>query len=207
MEAFGLKNPDVKWQLFADDKPVLTLLLGSKEKDGNRVHAMIDKGNLVALLDPILTGKVLGEYRKRAVWTDVDASQIESVVISSGTSNVVLQKTGLDWRDPTKPDEKIDPAKVTEFLAAFAGLKAERYASDKDAKLGLYGLEKPQRVIVINQKGSVTKTLQLGGPEGTSAGKRVYAKVADPTRTDVFILSDADTAKMMATGFAGKKKE
>ncbi len=206
LEEFGLKNPDAKWQLFADDKPVLTLLLGAKEKDGSRVHAMIDKGNLVALLDPILTGKVLGEYRKRAVWTDVDASQIESVVISSGASNVVLQKTGTDWRDPTKPDEKIDPAKVTEFLAAFAALKAERYASDKDAKLGLYGLEKPQRVIVINQKGSVTKTLQLGGPEGTSAGKRVYAKVNDPTRTDAFILSDIDTVKLTVSSFMANKK-
>ena len=207
MEPFGLKTPEAKWQLFADDKPVLTLLLGSKEKDGNRVHAMIDKGNLVALLDPILTGKVLGEYRKRAVWSDVDASQVESVVISSGTSNVVMQKMGADWRDPAKPDEKIDPAKVTEFLAAFAALKAERYASDKDAKLGLYGLEKPQRVIVINQRGSVTKTLYLGGPEGTSAGKRVYAKVADPARSDVFILNEADTAKLMATSFAAKKKD
>ncbi|OWK38570.1 DUF4340 domain-containing protein [Fimbriiglobus ruber] len=204
---FGLKTPEATWKLFAGDKEVLGLLVGSKEKDGSRVYAKTDKGDLVALLDPTLTNRVLAEYRKRAIWTDLDASQVEALVINSGASTVVFRKDPLGWRDSDKPNEPVDRAKVEETLAALAGLKAERFVADKDAKLSLYGLEKPERVIVVSQKGGITKTLQLGGPEGTSGGKRVYAKVGDGSRTDVFLLSEADTAKLTRdrAAYLGKK--
>jgi hypothetical protein len=192
---YGLKTPEATWQLFAGDKPVLSLKLGKKDATG-RVHAMLEAGDMVAFLDPILTGKVLAEYRKRALWTDVDASQIETVVLTSGTGNVVLQKQGNGWVDPAKPADKFDGAKITELLAAFAGLKAERYAADQKADLALYGLEKPSRVIVVTARGGATKSLAIGGPEGTSAGKQVYAKVNDPSRTEVIVLSEADSAKL-----------
>ena len=192
---YGLKTPEAKWTLFNADKPVLTLLLGKKDAAG-RVHAMLDKGDLVALLDPVLTGKVLGEYRKRAAWSDVDASQLESVILTTTTGNVVLQKQGTAWVDPAKPTDKFDAAKVTELATAFAGLKAERYVADAKADLAVYGLDKPAFVVAVVGRGGATKSLAIGGPEGTSGGKQRYAKVNDPARTDVFLLSEADTAKL-----------
>ena len=192
---FGLKNPEAKWTLFNADKPVLTLLLGKKDATG-RVFAMLDKGDLVALLDPVLTGKVLAEYRKRAVWTDVDASQLESVILTATNGNVVLQKQGGVWIDPEKPGDKFDAAKVTELAAAFAGLKAERYVADAKADLAVYGLDKPAFVVAVVGKGGATKSLAVGGPEGTSGGKQRYAKVNDPARPEVFVLSESDTAKL-----------
>ncbi len=192
---YGLKSPEAKWTLFNADKPVLTLLLGKKDGTG-RVHAMLDKGDLVALLDPVLTGKVLAEYRKRAVWSDVDASQLESVILTASNGNVVLQKQGTVWADPNKPGDKFDAAKVSELAATFAGLKAERYVADAKAELAAYGLDKPAFVIAVVGKGGVTKSLAVGGPEGTSGGKQRYAKVNDPARPEVFVLSEADTAKL-----------
>ncbi len=76
-------------------------------------------------------------------------------------------------------------------------MRAERFVADKDANLKLYGLEKPSRVIVVSLVGGMSKTLQLGGEVGGTNGKQVYAKVADADRTDVFILSEADTAKLV----------
>jgi hypothetical protein len=37
--------------------------------------------------------------------------------------------------------------------------------------------------------------MYLGNAEGGS--KRVYARVLDPNRTDVFVLSEADSAKLV----------
>ena len=204
LKPFGLVQPQAKWKLTAGDREVLSLLVGAKDKDGKRVYAKLEKGDLVALLDPILTTKVLGEYRKRAVFADLDASQAESLVVSAGTANFVLQKDGTAWKDPGKPADPVDAAKVTETLAVLAGLKAERYVADKDAKLALYGLEKPTRVVVVTTKAG-SKTLHLGGPVGGTNGKQVYAKL--PDRTDVFVLSEADTAKLTRDRptFAGKK--
>lgn len=207
LKKYGLDKPEEKLTLFSGDKEVLALLVGAKEKSSQRAYAKLEKGDLVAALDPGLTAKVLGEYRKRAVWTGVDAAQVETVAVSSGASNFALRKVGQTWVDAAKPGDPIDAARVSEFLDALAGLKAERYVADKDADLKLYGLQPPERVIVLTQKGGVTKTLHLGRPEGGSDGKRVYARVDEKGRTDVFVLSEADTAKLTRdrAGFAGKK--
>ena len=60
---------------------------------------------------------------------------------------------------------------------------------------------------MIGQPNGESKTLLLGGEVGGTNGKQVYAKVADPARTDVFVLSEADTAKLVRDrgGYAPKK--
>jgi hypothetical protein len=49
------------------------------------------------------------------------------------------------------------------------------------------------------------KTIHLGRAEGGSDGKRVYARVVEPGRTDVFILNDTDTAKLIRDRTTFKK--
>ena len=208
LKPFGLDAPRAKVKFSMNDKEVLSVLVGAAEKDGSRAHAMVEKGELVGLLDASLTGKLLGEFRKRAAWTGVDASQVNTLAISDGKANLVLRKTGPTWADPEKLTDLFDAAKVTEMLAALAQLKAERYVADKDANLELYGLKEPKRVIVLTlQEGAVTKSLQIGAEVGGTNGKQVYAKVNEPGRTDVFVLSEADTAKLMRdrTGLLAKK--
>lgn len=194
LKPYGLDKPAVKWVLKNGAKEELSLLVGSK-KDG-RAFVKLEKGDIVGVLDPSATAKVMGEYRKRAVWTGVDASQVESVEFKVGDAFYRFNKVGTNWVDPTKPTELIDPAKVSELLDTLAGLKAGHYAADKGADLKLYGLLPPQRTITINQRGGVTKTLQIGREEGGSSGTRLYARVDEKDRTDVFVLNEGDTLKL-----------
>jgi hypothetical protein len=206
LAAYGLDKPEATWTFAAGDKDVLKLALGAHEKNGQRAFAKVDGSDIVALLDPVLTNRLLSEYRKRNVWSGVDAAQIEAVAISSGSVNFSLKKAGAAWVDPDRPAEPINAAAVTELLDALAGLKAVRYAADEKADFKLFGLEPPQRVIVVTQKNGASKTLHLGREEGGSGG-RVYARVADKDRTEVFVLSEADSAKLLKDrpAYVGKK--
>lgn len=194
LKPYGLDKPTVKWTLKDGSNDVLSLLVGN-EKNG-RAYVKLEKGDMIGVLDRSLTAKVLGEYRKRTVWSGVDASQVETIEFTNGTASFQLTKVGANWIDSAKPTDMIDPAKISELLDAMAGLKVLRYAADQKADLKLYGLEPPQRTITISQRGGVVKTLHLGREEGGSNGTRLYAKVADKDRTDVFVLSEADTAKL-----------
>ncbi len=193
MTPFGLDKPQASWKLFAGDKEVLSLVVGANEKNGPRAYARLEKGDLVAFLDPTTTTRVLGEYRKRAVWSDLDAAQIETLRVTTGNATMAFQKTPTGWSDPAQPTDVVDVLKLSETLAVLASLKAERYVADKDAKLALYGLESPSWVVTVTVRG-VSKSLQLGGPVGGTDGKQVYARL--PDQSAVFILSAADTAKL-----------
>lgn len=205
LKPFGLDAPQAKLTFYNGDKEVLSVLVGKFDGDTKRAFGKVAKGDAVAVFDTALTGKLLNEYRKKAVWTGVDAAQVQSLVVSAGSANFAFSKVGPMWIDPAKPDEAIDTAKVTDTLAALAGLKAERFVADKDADLKLYGLEKPSRVIVVRSPNGEAKTLHLGGEVGGTSGKQVYAKVADPGRTDVFVLSEADTVKLVRDRSGYKK--
>jgi hypothetical protein len=196
LKVYGLDVPTATVKFFNGEKEVRSILVGKRDADGRRAFAKLEQGDAVVLFDAGLTAKLLGEYRKRAVWAGVDASQATSLAVSSGSASFAFTKVGPAWLDPQKGDDPPDAGKVTDTLAALAGLKAERFAADKDADLKLYGLDKPRRVIVLTQQDGTSKTLHLGGEVGGTNGKQVYAKVADKDRTDVFVLSEADTAKL-----------
>jgi hypothetical protein len=204
LKEYGLDMPAAAVKFFNGDKEVRSVLVGKKAADG-RAFAKLEAADAVVLFDTGLTAKLLGEYRKRAVWSGIDASQVTNLTVSSGNSNFSFAKLGQAWLDTQKADDQPDAAKVTDTLAALAGLKAERFVSDKDADLKLYGLDKPSRVIVISQQGGTAKTLQIGGEVGGTNGKQVYAKVDDQDRTDVFVLSEADTAKLVRDRVGYKK--
>ncbi len=194
LKPYGLDKPAVKWTLKNGQTEVLSLLVGNEK--GGKAFAKLEKGDLVAVLDRALTAKVTGEYRKRTAWTGLDASQVEAIDFQAGEQKWKYTKVGANWVDAAKPTDLVDPAAVTELLDALAGLKAQRFAADKGVDLKLYGLLPPQRTITITQRGGVTKTLQIGREEGGSNGTRLYARVDDKARTDVFILGEADVRKI-----------
>jgi hypothetical protein len=196
LKPFGLDTPVATVTFFSGDKEVLGVQIGKYDGDTKRAFGKVAGGEAVAVFDTGVSTKLLGEFRKRTVWSGVDAAQAQVLTVSAGSATFTLRKTGATWVDPAKPDDPVDTTKVTDTLAALAGLKAERYVADKDADLKLYGLDKPSRVIVVTQQTGEAKTLHLGGEVGGTNGKQVYAKVDDPARTDVFVLSEADTAKL-----------
>lgn len=200
LASYGLDRPVVIWRAFNRGKEELSLMVGKTEN--SRAYAKLANRDEIALLDRKLTERVLAEYRKRKVWDGVDAAQVDSVVVSIGSERTYqFSKFGPSWDDPKSPKDRISTAAVNDFLGALAGLTARRYVVDVNADPKLYGLDKPQRVIVLNQRnpggGSQTRTLRIGGFEGGSDNRRVYASVDEPGRSDVFVISEADTARIL----------
>ncbi|HEV3438430.1 MAG TPA: DUF4340 domain-containing protein [Gemmata sp.] len=194
LKAFGIDKPEAKWMIFDGDKPVLTLLLGKKTPDG-RVYVTTDKSELVGLLDPMLTARVLAEYRQRRPW-EVDVAQVEGVEIAKGGAKFELQKAGPAWFDPAKTTDPIDVRAVNELLGTLGALRVDRYAVDKDADPKLFGLENPEMRLTITSPGGAKRVLEIGAVVGGTDGKQRYARVVDKDRSDVFVLTALDTMRL-----------
>jgi hypothetical protein len=212
LKPFGLDPPEVRWKFFAGDKEELSLLIGQLEKkpgEPSRVYAKLANGDVVFLLDPKLTGRVLGEYRSRKLWEPIDASQAVRLEYGSPGGDgqrkaFALEMLNNAWHVEGMPGAKVNGSAVNETLAALAGLRAERYVFDKDADPKLYALDPPQLTVEVRTRTGGKRTLQIGGKEGES--NRRYAKLADANRTDVFVISEADAAKVVRelAGFVEK---
>jgi hypothetical protein len=195
LKPYGLDKPEVRWRFQTGARDVLDLLIGARDKDGNRCFAKLAGGNIVFLLDSSLTNRVLGEYRKRTVWpTPPDAAQVDRVRFNYANNAFELEKVDGNWKVAGKPDLKVNSQAVTDTLSALSSVRVERFVVDKGANLKLYGLEPPNLVLEVTAS-SGKKELQIGHAEGGS--KRFYARVPEADRTDVFVISEADAARIV----------
>jgi hypothetical protein len=195
LKKYGLDRPEARWRLQSGDREVLNLLVGNPEAKTTRRYAKLAGGDLVFLLDPRLSAKVLDEYRPRTVWTPaLDAVQIESLNYRYSRQPFLLEKVESVWQTIGKPDAKLNTATVEDTLGALAGLKLSRYAVDKGANLALFGLDKPELVLEVATR-SGKRLLHVGNTEGSS--KRRYARIPDPDRSDVFVLDEASCDRIL----------
>ena len=197
LKPYGLDRPTARWQFFSGGKEVLGLIVGdvdSKTGEPGRAYAKLANGDTVFLLDPKLTTRALGEYRTRKLWDPLDAFQVERVEFG-GEKPFALDKTNEKWHVAGKPDAAVSAAKVNETIAALANLKPERFVIDKDADLKLFGLDPPALTVDVKTRAGMKRTVQIGTREGDS--KRYYARVTEGNRSDVFVLSEADAAKLV----------
>lgn len=194
LKEFGLESPEATWTASNGDKPVLTLRVGNLSADG-RAYATAGAGGMVALLGKPETAKVLGEYRARKPWT-LDAFQAVAVTIDRGGESFTLRNSGTAWTDPDAPADAIDTRAVAELLGSLTALQVERYAVDADGDPKLFGLEKPEATVTVALKDGSKRVLEVGGVVGGTGDKQRYARVVDKGRSDVFVLSAADTARV-----------
>jgi len=137
---------------------------------------------------------VLAEYRQRKPW-EVDAAQATEIAMTTPSGRFTLEKSGQTWIDPAKPADPINAPVVNELLGTLSALSVERYAVDRGADLKLFGLEKPAVTLTLTSAGA-RHALEIGGTVGGSDGKQRYARVVDKDRSDVFVLSGADTTRL-----------
>lgn len=198
LKQYGLDKPVARWRFQVGEKDVLGLLIGNHEKvddkDGPRCYAKLTTGDLVFLLDPRLTTRALAEYRNRSLWPSLDAAQVDHIDYKYLRNPFTLEKVDNVWQVVGKPKLKVKSEAVSDALAALATLRAERIVVDKDADRKLYGLEPPQLVLEVRIP-SGKRVLHIGLTEGVS--KRHYARVVDEKRSDVFVLSEADAARIV----------
>lgn len=195
LRKYGLDAPEARWRFIANDRDVLKLAVGVKEANGDRRYAKLDGSDTVFLLDPAMSNRLVAEYRQRNAWTAVPPDQIETLVYSIGDKTLVLQKADGRWQVPGRPEQAVNAAAIDDLAATMANLRVERFVVDKDPDLRAFGLLNPARTIVIRARGGNPLTLYLGGYEPGS--KRLYARVFDNARTDVFTLSETDSAKLL----------
>jgi hypothetical protein len=204
LKVYGLDRPEAVWRFQNGDKDVLNLLVGAREKGGTRCYAKLAAGSVVFLLDPQLTNRVLAEYRKRTVWpAPPDAAQVDHLRFGFASNPFELEKVEGSWKVVGKPEAKVNAQAVSDALAALSGLRVERYVVDKGADLKLYGLEPAELTLEVKTP-SGPRTLEIGHAEGES--KRLYARLPEKDRSDVFLLSEADAGRIVRdlTGFLEK---
>ncbi len=194
LKPFGLDRPEATWTVSNGDKVVLTLLIGKTAPDG-RIHVSAGTGGMIALLGKEQSAKVLAEYRVRKPWT-IDAFQADTVEITRSGKTFAMQKRGAAWVDPAAPGDMIRVPALTELLGGLTALQVERYAVDEKGDPKLFGLETPEVTLMVTFKDGSTRTLAVGGVVGGTADKQRYAKVVDKNRTEVFVLSVADTTRL-----------
>lgn len=197
LKAFGLEKPEATWTVGDGDKVVLALRVGTRAADG-RAYAQVAANGPVALLGAPQAAKALAEYRTRKPWA-LDAFQTEELQIAVGDKAFTLKKQGATWADPAAPGDAVFQPAVTELLGALTALQVDRYAVDAAGDPKLFGLEKPEARIAVTFKDGSTRVLAVGGAVGGTGGKQRYARVVDPARTEVFVLSAADTERFTRT--------
>jgi hypothetical protein len=200
VKAYGLASPQVRWLFTAGDKKV-TLLIGATDKDkGGRAYARIEGGDLVFLLDPALTTRALSEYRSRKVWSPAppDAAQVERFTYARTEGPFTLEKVAGKWHLGGKPEVAVKSETVTDALDALAGLRAERYVTDKGTDLKAYGLAPDSADLLKLEVEAPTgkRSLHVGRQEGGS--QRRYATIPGEG-APVFLISEADVKRLLRT--------
>ncbi|MBX7106218.1 MAG: DUF4340 domain-containing protein, partial [Gemmataceae bacterium] len=194
LKPFGLEKPEATVTFFLGDKEVEKFAVSAKDAEG-RVIVRVGESPMVGRLDLALSTRLLNEFRKRALWTNLDVAQVETLILNAGAGGTpaVFNKTDTGWQVAGDADRVVNIEAITDLLATFAALKAERYVADQKPELKLYGLEPPVRVIIVKTRTGNPTTLHLGRFEGES--KRAYAAV--PGAGTVVVLSEADSAKLL----------
>jgi hypothetical protein len=210
LKKVGLDRPVMKWKIFNGDKEELELLVGAAESTPGgesapgpgpgpggvpRRYARVAGKDLVFLLDPKVSAAAVSEYRPRSIWKEpFDPVQIETVRFGYKEKPFELRK-GEDgsWQVVGRPDVKLDAKLVNDTLALLRDPRLEHYAVDQGADLALFGLKPPELVLEATTP-SGKRVLHVGGLEGKS--QRRYAHRPDSGRTDVLLLSAADSTRL-----------
>jgi hypothetical protein len=128
--------------------------------------------------------KSLTDLRNKKV-LDFESDSIDAVRIQpSGSPDLEIQKSGMDWMIKKPLEARADAGEVTSFLSAIQFSRASAFADEGvDAKAA--GLETPSvKVVLHDSKAATDRTLLFGkSPEKD----KYYAK--DAARPAIFILA------------------
>jgi len=197
---YGLDKP-IRWKAYDGAGEVMNLLVGAREKvgpkgdaDGDRAYAMLSKGNTLYLLEPRLSAQLGAEYRRRDLWQIPGPDKIREIAITAidPQNSFTLVQGPKGFTDPARPADMLNAQLVNNLVRTVGTLRAEKFAVDKGADLAKFGLDKPWKLTLTLEDGT-KHTLLIGK---SVEGKRLYGKVDDPARSDVFIIDEIDSASL-----------
>jgi Domain of unknown function (DUF4340) len=112
---------------------------------------------------------------KDRLWKDLQAKDIEDVVLKRESDTVHLKKSGERWTLVLPVASRADTGPVDALTSSLATTRVEREIDANPAKLADYGLETPAAEVTVTAKGQ-THGLRLGAKNPT--GTWVYAQEA-----------------------------
>jgi hypothetical protein len=123
---------------------------------------------------------------KDRLWKDLDAKDVDDVVLTRGDETVHLKKTGDRWALAAPVTGRAEAGPVDLLTSSLTSTRVEREIDPKPAKLADYGLEPPAAEVTFIAKGQ-SRGLRLGSKSPT--GTWVYAQEAG--KPAVFLASES----------------
>lgn len=176
-EAFGLAPARIRIAFKTEgDATPKVLLIGNKTPTGGDLYAKVDGAPEVFLIGAFLEdtfNRKPFDLREKTV-LKFAREDVDAITLAQGATRVGLAKTGNDWRLTTPAGARADAAAVDALLsqlsqARMTGISAADAAT---AKLGEYGLDKPQAVVTVGA-GSAKAELAIGKKQDET---HVYAR-------------------------------
>jgi hypothetical protein len=112
---------------------------------------------------------------KDRLWKDLEAKDVDEIVVTKGAQTLHLKKTGEVWALAAPVQAPADRTAADGLASSLATLRVEREIEAAPAKPADYGLEPPAAVVTFRAKGQ-EKGVRLGGKSPT--GLWAYAQEA-----------------------------
>jgi len=194
----GLDHPAYSITTRAGPKTV-TLLVGKIKNDNYYVKkADSDQVFLVAKFTIERLAKPPVDFRDKTM-SDIKADEVVALDINYGGSQLVLEKSGNDWKAKKPAALAVDNAKVTPIAQAFASWKAGGFAETVDPKAT--GLKKPTARITVHTKSKKSVTFLVGALKDED----YFVQVAG--RPDVFVVKKFGLERILKKPDDVKKSE
>lgn len=165
-------------------KDLKRLQIGEKTPTGSDLYARFPDQKRVFLVSSFLDGtfnKSTFALRDRRVLL-FDRNMVDGLDLTSGTTKVVLAKSGSEWRLASPLSVRADFAAVEGALERLSSTQMQGIVDQEGQDLAKYGLTKPTGTIIV-KTGSSSATLTLGSTENAL----LFAK--DSARPLVFTIA------------------
>lgn len=188
LSPFGLDKPEFVAKLvLKDDGATKTVLFGKrKPTDSNRIYAMRESEPKVYLVDATLI-KAFGnkpiEFRDKTVFA-IEGREVTGLAVEKQGEKVAAVR-GKDgkWSFEAARCTTDPGASLTMLLDKLKELKAARFVTGSDVKLGEFGLEKPDYALTLSLAAAAPTTAVTGAaaPQPTEL-KAIIGKTVDQGR-------------------------
>lgn len=174
-------------------KPEIKIYRVALAKKGDAAYAMVEGQPQIYEIDLKIYEDAIAELHDRQV-LKFEVADVRQIGFEQGASQVVLNKSGDDWKYAADPLVPIDNQKVTEVINVFRDLKALRYEVYDKADPAKYGLAKDvQKMWVVLTDGQRSEVVVSGtGPINDADKSRYAMKTGTPS---VFLLKGDQAGK------------
>jgi hypothetical protein len=176
LAGYGLTSPELRVEL-TSPAGKQTLLLGKKDKEGNRYFAVNSALNEVFTVGSDFRTqfeKDAADLREKDLFS-FSNFEVKHVEVDSPKGHQVFDQQKNQWNQTAPSSKKLDSAKMDTFLGALRDLRADSFP--KGGNLAQYGLTKPAyRFKVRFGEKNQTETVEIG-----KVGDHLYARrTTDP---------------------------